>query len=351
MLHRNENLAVRTNAEGRRRFGRTIRTVLQNVLIYGLAGAIIWYEARGIPVHTLLSSLANANLFWFIPATLLSFCIWFFGENLLYSRMFTYFHEQTGYIELLPATAAAYFLQVINILVADGALILFLHRRKDVPWLAGGFTILFLGFIDGFLFSLLTVLSGLLIPGSPLRPFLPYAAAALGALSLVPAWWIWWTPRTRFERWLHNRPALVSFRTARPRTYLELGAIRIGIFVPQGFIFYVSMLAFHIHIPLLMVLAVTPAILAAGGVPFTPIGLGPLQAVAVHGFSQFASTTRVLAMYLSMSVSQLVYRLPLGLGSAGAYAKTILGSGHRQPADRPGDRPATDRSANDLMNA
>jgi len=36
-------------------------------------------------------------------------CIWHFGENPLYARMFSYFHERTGFIELMPATAAAYF--------------------------------------------------------------------------------------------------------------------------------------------------------------------------------------------------------------------------------------------------
>lgn len=313
------------------RLGRVPKTILQNVLIYGFAAAIIWYEARGIPFHTLWSRLANANLVLFVPITLASFCVWFFGENLLYTRMFSYFHERTEYFELMPATAAAYFLQVINILVADGALVLFLHRRKGASWLAGGFTMLFLGFIDGFLFSLLAVLSGLFIPDSPLRRFLPYAGGALAFLSLVPLWWIWRVPRTRPERWLRDRPALVSFRTARPHTYLELGAIRLCIFVPQGLIFYANLIAFHAHIPLLAVLAVTPAILAAGGVPFTPVGLGPLQAVAVHEFSRYASTSRVLAMFLSMSVMLLAVRLPLGLGSAWAYARAILGSGHGPP--------------------
>lgn len=312
------------------RTGKTLRMVAQNAAIYGVAGAIIWYEARGIPLRKLLSSLAHANLLWFIPATLLSFCISFFGANLLYARAFSYFHRETGYLELIAATAAAFFLQVINSLIADGALVLFLNRRKGIPLLAGGFTMMFLGFIDGFVFSLLGLLSALLIPASPMRRYLPYAAGALAFFSLIAAWWLWRTPTTRFERWLRDRPALVSFRTARPRVYLELGAIRLGIFVPQGFILYVGMLAFKIPVTLLTVLALTPALLIAGNVPITPVGLGPLQALAVHEFSKFASAARVLAMFLSMGVILLLYRLPLGLGSAGAYAKAVLASDHRR---------------------
>jgi uncharacterized membrane protein YbhN (UPF0104 family) len=308
------------------KLGKTFRTVAQNVVIYGIAGAIVWYEARGVPVQKVLNSLAHANLFVFIPASIASFCVGLFGVNLLYARMFSHFHRRTGYAEVLPATAATFFLQLVNTLVANGALVLFLHRRKDVPWLAGGFTLAFLGFIDGCILSLMTVLSAILIPGSPLRRFLPYAAGALAALLLIAAWWLWRTPSTRIERWLRERPSLVSFRTARPRTYFELGAIRLAIFVPQGFIFYVAMLAFHLNVGLLMVLGLTPAIIAAENAPVTPVGLGPLQLLAVHEFARFSSAAQVLAMYLSMSMLLLLYRLPLGLGSAGAYARTVLKS-------------------------
>jgi uncharacterized membrane protein YbhN (UPF0104 family) len=150
----------------------------------------------------------------------------------------------------------------------------------------------------------------------------------MAALSLVAAWWMLRTPKTRIEKWLHTRPSLVSFRTARLRTYLELGAIRLGIFLPDAAIIYVAMRAFRIDVPFLIVLAVLPVIIAAGGVPFTPTGLGPMQAVAVYEFAQYATTSRVLATFLALSVALLLYRLPLGLGSAGVYARIILKAGH-----------------------
>jgi uncharacterized membrane protein YbhN (UPF0104 family) len=125
---------------------------------------------------------------------------------------------------------------------------------------------------------------------------------------------------------LRTRPALVSFRRANLKIYLELCLIRAAIFVPQGFIFYVCMMAFHVAVPMAMVLAVTPAILAAGGLPFNPVGLGPLQAVAVHAFGRFAPTDRILAIFLLFSGLLLLYRLPLGLGTAGSYVRTLMAS-------------------------
>jgi uncharacterized membrane protein YbhN (UPF0104 family) len=311
-------------AEASERRRQILGTVAQNLLTYGIAGGIIWYETRHISVSQLLNSIRTVNLWWFIPVTFVSVCIWYFGETLLYARMFTYFHEHTGYLELMPATAAAYFLQVVNILVAAGALVLFLHRRKHARWSAATFTILFLGFIDGFLLSLWTLLSALFITGSPLHRFLPYAGATFGTLALVPIWWIGRRRWTRVERWVRERPALVSFRTADPRIYLELGLIRLGIFIPQVFIFYLCMAAFHLAVPMLTVLAVTPAILAAGGLPLTPVGLGLLQVVAVHELGHFAPASRVLGAFLLFSAFLLIYRLPLGLGSARFYVKTLL---------------------------
>jgi uncharacterized membrane protein YbhN (UPF0104 family) len=151
---------------------------------------------------------------------------------------------------------------------------------------------------------------------------------------LTAIWWLWRRAATRPERWLRGRPALVSFRRANLRIYLELGLIRAAIFVPQGFIFYVCMVAFHVTVPIVMVLAVTPAILAAGGLPFNPVGLGPLQAVAIHAFGRFAPTDRILAIFLLFSGLLLLYRLPLGLGSARSYVRTLLVTGggeHHEP--------------------
>ena len=39
--------------------------------------------------------------------------------------MFSYFHAPTSYFELMPATAAAYFVQLVNVLGAGGVFVIF----------------------------------------------------------------------------------------------------------------------------------------------------------------------------------------------------------------------------------
>lgn len=301
-----------------------MKIIGQDLLIYGIAIAIIWYESRGLDYRKEIHDLGHANLWWFVPATVVAFSIWFLGENLLFARMFTHFHKHTGYREMLSGTAAFYFLQAANVLLADGALMVFLHQRKNVPWIASGFTMAYFGFIDGTVFALLIVAGGILVPSSPPHAYLPYSASALVFFVLIAAWWFWREPRYTFEKWLYHRPSLLAFRKATPAIYGELLLIRLLIVAPQGLILWICLKSFHLNIPISQVLAESPVMLAAAASPITPAGLGPLQAVAVHFFARYAPEAKVMAAMLAYSILHLLYRLPLGLGSARVFVHTVL---------------------------
>ncbi|GEM_PF-1644681 len=311
----------------------TGKILLQGLLVYAVAAAIIWYELRWVNLKRVLKTLDHAHLKLFVATTLTSFLVWFLGENLLFARLFSCFHQRTRYREVLPATAVSYFLQAVNILVSSGALVVFLHRRKGADWLAAGFTITFLGFIDGIMFSASISMAGLFLPNSLSGECAPYAGAAFACFSIIAAWWMWRTPRFGFERWLRERPSLVCFRKANPAIYGELLAIRFAILAPQGFLFWLCMRAFEINVPLVEVLALAPLIFSVAGVPITPVGLGSLQAVAMIGLAPFAARSAVFAMSFAFSVFQLLYRIPLGLISAQIFIRMVIGS--EEEADAP----------------
>jgi uncharacterized membrane protein YbhN (UPF0104 family) len=304
------------------------RMIIETGLMYAISGGVIWYESRGINLHKEITDLASANLWLFVPATLASFLIWFLGENLLFARMFTHFHGRTRFMEVLPATAAEFFLQAINSLLANGALLVFLARRKRVPWITATYTMAFFGFLDGILFSLLIALVGIAVPDSPLAGWSPYGACAFVVFLLIAAWWMWREPARGFEKWLRNRPSLHAFRKANLAIYAELLGIRFAIVAPQAFLFWLSLRAFQLRPPLWQVIATFPAMTATSGAPMTPAGLGPVQAVALYGLRPFAPKGELLAALLSIGVIQLLYRLPLGLGSAGLVVSRVLHSGH-----------------------
>jgi len=299
------------------------RVLLRNLAAYALAAAIIWYLTRDVPIRTIVDSCARANLPLFVGASAFSFVLWFVGETFLFSRLFSYVHKPTRFREVVPANAANYFLQLINLAVAGGALVLFLHRRKHVRWLSAGCTLMFEGLIDGSVIAVMTIVASLLYPDSPIRAGLWYAVTAVVAFAAIGTFWVRGTAMTRAGRWILARPSMEAFRNARPIHYAKLFVVRLTIFAMAGVALYLQMMAFGVKAPFGEVMAFNPAVILLGGLPLTPVGMGPLQAVVVSGFASFGSRPQLLAMSLAVSGMSIAFRAPLGLTTAGLFARDV----------------------------
>jgi hypothetical protein len=114
-----------------------------------------------------------------------------------------------------------------------------------------------------------------------------------------------------------------SFRIAQPVHYARLAAIRTAIFLAYGVMLYFQIRGFRVRVHPAQVFAFLPAMLLFDGLPFTPVGLGPVQALLVTGFRAYAPPARLLAMALSVSFMNIAFQAPLGLGSAGAFAREV----------------------------
>jgi uncharacterized membrane protein YbhN (UPF0104 family) len=298
--------------------------LLQNLLVWTIAVGLVIYLARGLTIHQMVQTLARCDLTLFVAANFGSLILRWLADTYLFARLFSFFHGRTSSREVLPASTAQYFLQALNILVADAALVVFLHQRKGVEWITAGWTIAFQGFVDAILMSALTVIVGLLIPWSPIRIALPYASVALAFFVLVALWWMSGSATGRPSRWLRGRREMLAFRSARLHHYAVLGLVRFLIYVPSIIGFYLYFVAFHLRVPFAAVLALSPALIFAQSAPFSPSGLGPLQAVMVDGFARFAPRNELLTVALGVSIAQLLCRIPLGVGTAGTFARMVL---------------------------
>jgi hypothetical protein len=306
------------------------RRLLHTLGAYAVAFAVIIYLARGIaPPSQLLHDFSMANLWLFVPASAGSFAIWFGGETLLFACLFSYFHSRTSFREMLPANAAQYFLQLVNTAVAGTALVMFMNRRKKVPWLAGGCTLIFQAVLDFQIMAAMALVAGLLEPASILHRYWYIPAAVLAPLLLNTWFWMRGRPKSQLGQWFYDRPSMESFRLARPAHYVRLGGLRIAIFLAYGIALYFQIRGFRIDVHPSQVFAVLPAVLFFDGLPFTPVGLGPVQAIIVTGFRAYASPARLLAMALSISFMSIVFQAPLGLGSAGSFAREVTDAAAR----------------------
>jgi uncharacterized membrane protein YbhN (UPF0104 family) len=94
--------------------------------------------------------------------------------------------------------------------------------------------------------------------------------------------------------------------------------------VPNAVAFYLYFRAFRLNVPFVAVMALSPALMFAQSAPISPSGLGPLQAIMVDGFAKFASRGELLTTALGVSIVQLLCRIPMGLGTAGTFARRVL---------------------------
>jgi uncharacterized membrane protein YbhN (UPF0104 family) len=106
---------------------------------------------------------------------------------------------------------------------------------------------------------------------------------------------------------------MVSFRMGRPTQYLKLFAIRFLIVISAGFALYGQLCSFHLRIPLMQTLALTPFIVAIGNSSLSPGGIGTTQLVFTLAFARFASKDDLFAVSLAVTVFNLVVRIPMGL--------------------------------------
>jgi len=212
--------------------------------------------------------------------------------------------------------AAVYFLQIVNSYVASGAFVLFLHARKRAPWIMGGCTLMFQGYLDATLLAGLSLVAIAFVPTSPIRPGLDYAAGVLGAGFLIASFWLLWGPRLstgNWFRWLYERPSMASFRVARPSQYLQLLSIRFLIVLGVGLALYGQCVSFHVAVSLPQILALTPFIVAIGNSAISPAGIGTTQLLFTLAFARFADKDTLFALSLAITAFNLSVRIPMGL--------------------------------------
>lgn len=296
--------------------------MVRNLVVYAIAVSIVCYVASGVSWREVARAGSHATLWLFMMASLGGFLCWFIGDTVLYSRLFSYFHGETRAFELLPTMATVYFLQIINSYVASGAFILYLHARKAVPWLMSGCTLMFQGYLDSMLLAALSLFALAFVPTSPIRPGLIYAAGVLVTGLFIASFWLSWGPRLPVGnclRWFYQRPSMKSFRVARLSQYLSLCALRFLIVVGAGFALYGQLVSFHINVPLVQTLALTPFIVAIGNSPISPGGIGTTQLVFTLLFSRFASKSDLFGLSLAVTAFGLLVRAPMGLLMAGPF--------------------------------
>jgi len=289
------------------------RAIVRTAIAWLIGLALLWWVALKVPLHAMAGALTDANIAVFMPVRIVEFSILFIGECYLFARLFSYFQAPATLVEMVRPNAARCFLQVLNSAVSESVFALAVSRRLAVGFFGTGFSLLFQALIDIHMLLLMALAGALLAPQFPLR--LPWIVLIppIAAMWLMAIVWINGPPPTRLLRWVYNRPALATFRIARPAHYARLSLIRAAIFLAQAVGFYLEFRAFAVPVTLTQMIAALPIIVLANGTPITPVGIGTSQAAIVFGFAGMAPRADLLALSIAHSGVGIALRVMLGV--------------------------------------
>jgi hypothetical protein len=94
--------------------------------------------------------------------------------------------------------------------------------------------------------------------------------------------------------------------------------------------FYGAFRFFHMHIPVITLIAYIPIILLVISLPIAPCGLGSTQAAMIYLFRGYGTSENIMALGLAYSTSIIVLRSLIGLfftrhmGGAEVQKKEIM---------------------------
>lgn len=284
-----------------------------HVAPYGVAIAIIWWLARGVPLAQLEDAIRSARLSMLVPVVAASVMCWLIGEAVLYARLLTFFYRPTTVREMLPATAVHEFLQTVNKAAAGSTFVLYISRRTGSSLLSAGCTMLAQAFIDLQTLAWMALAAALTCPAALMGAPIYVPPIAVVALAAFTWFWMRGRPTIPILRRLYDLPAMEVLRAARPSHYVRLTLIRAATFLVQAPVLYVEMRSFGLHAPLGYLIAFVPALLLVSSIPIAAAGLGPRQFAIVVGLAAYGPRPALLAMSLAHGLLNIVFRLPLGL--------------------------------------
>src|SRR6059036_3177436 len=174
-----------------------------------------------IPARSVASTLAAAQwgryLVLMVPYSL----FYVLMDSFVVQQAVSWFNVRVGYRDILPVRATAYILALVNSLLGQGGVAVYLHRRHGLPFWEITGTMLFMSFVEIYQLALYSFVGA--AAAGELGKRAPVGVYVVLALYLVLH--LWYFSRPRGGR-LGELRVLGTFRRARLGHYLRLLAYK-----------------------------------------------------------------------------------------------------------------------------
>jgi len=258
-------------------------------------------------VASVLGTLADVRWAPYLALMAVYSSFYVLVDSFVVQQAVSWFNVRVPYRAILPVRATTYILSLLNTLLGQGGVALYLHRRYDVPFWEITGTVIFIVLVEIFqlaLYSFVGAAAGGQLARAPWPAYL-----VLGAFAPLH---LWFFSRPRTSR-LYETPVFAAFRKARPRQYLELLLYKTPNLVAAVTVYWLALPLFGMHVPFTMLLAFLPLIFFLASLPIAAAHLGPPQLAWSIFFAGVAPGERLVAFSLAAHLTFMVMNACIGL--------------------------------------
>jgi uncharacterized membrane protein YbhN (UPF0104 family) len=271
-----------------------MKKVLQNLVPWLIAAAILFYLFRKMPPDQVAASLKGVHLPTFLGFGLLYFLVIGSIDTYVLSKVLTRFAVPVSFKELLPARCVGYLVSLVNYNAGQAGMAFYLKRTKGASLFKTLGSIFFVTIIDlywvVFLAFLGTFLMKVEYAGIDIQSWVRRVAyVSLAALFLHLAFWRGWfgklLPKAMHFKagdWLRGRHLFQAFHHATLGDYIRIALLRFPIHATIISSFWFVLRLGGAEIAFRDVIASVPIVLLMGALPLTPGGLGATQLATVE---------------------------------------------------------------------
>lgn len=283
------------------------------ILPWAFAAVVIAYLLWYVPLDEVAAAISEAEVGWFLPLIMGSVVYWFLLDSLAYSYLISRFNAPLSWQEARGMRGVTYWVAALNWNAGTAAIILYLHRLKQVRPLESTSSVMFYTMFDAVILAGFAFVGALFLPSGTLMTTVLAVSASFIAGSALFFWlvvsdrpsWLW-------LKGVRAWSVFSSHRKAQPRDFLVLLVIRSSYLTGFVACFLFGASTFEISVPIGLGLASVPVIMMMGAVPISPAGLGTQAAAMLFFWSDAGEAASIVAYGLVFPVALTLARVILG---------------------------------------
>ncbi len=285
---------------------------------------VCWYLLGSIKWDSLFSSLEDANIALAIIGLVLPNLVWWWADTRLNQKVIGWFHARIDFWGIFWIRGFTYLMAIIYPPLAEVGILAYLYRKTGMTIKLFSGIVFFKGINTGL--GVLFIVTGATLAaygmgirlGEHINVYFWWAGLACGFFGFFHAWSYWirghsWGPLDRFLD--RESEFFIPYAKGNMRHWLITWAYTIFPIMGMFGGYYVTALAFNVHVNPFLFIALSPLVFALAGLPVFFGGYGGTTVFWMQFFPGSGTDADIIALTLFIPTARMLLRVAMGLVS------------------------------------